>query len=159
MVHHRTDKRIIAPVITQAIAFLLMLLWMFMLISKVYIYDEFVGVLGVSRWIPRQHAVIAAWILITCFAVCFTWLLVPRWRPAGFVISGLALLVFTVYITWIIATIPPIKRPCNCGGISRALSWPVQLTINVALTLLAGTASWISIHMLRNRKTRHPPAG
>lgn len=159
MKYQETAHRTVRSQITKAIAFLLMLLWMFMLISKLYTYHEFVGVLGVSRWIPRQYAATASWLLITCFALCFSALLVPKWRPAGFLLSGLALLVFTVYVAWMIAAIPPIKWPCNCGGISRVLSWPAQLTINAVLTLLAGTASWISIYMLRNRKARHPPAG
>jgi hypothetical protein len=66
-------------------------------------------------------------------------LFTPRYQQMGLILSGILMLVFTIYIAYMLSFVQ--RRPCSCGGVISLLSWPQHLVFNIFFLILSATAS------------------
>lgn len=59
----------------------------------------------------------------------------PKTLRAGFYLSFFVMLLFSAYLSVLYFGYP--NKPCACGGILAALSYPAHIVFNAVLTLLA----------------------
>lgn len=69
-------------------------------------------------------------------------LFLPRGRKAGLVGSSILMFLFTIYVGYMIHTMPH-RLPCSCGGIISLMNWHQHLYFNCAFTLLAIVGIWL----------------
>jgi Methylamine utilisation protein MauE len=67
-------------------------------------------------------------------------LLSSKYQKLGFYASLVLMSLFTLYVGYMLATVPTKDLPCSCGGIIDKLSWKAHLVLNSILTVLALTA-------------------
>jgi len=120
--------------ITDIIAALFILLFVYAAASKLINYHTFKVQLGQSPIFasipgPVALAVPAIEIMISIL-LCLT-----KWRIAGFYASFSLMTMFTTYI--IAITKFSTYIPCSCGGILQKMTWNQHLIFNIVFLLLA----------------------
>jgi hypothetical protein len=60
---------------------------------------------------------------------------IPKTRKIGFYSSSVLLLIFTIYLSYMIATSS--KLPCSCGGVISKLSWKNHIFFNLFWIVMA----------------------
>ena len=131
----------------DAIASLLIFLFVYTAISKLITFEEFKSQMR-NQTFPAWMATGLIWTLPASELITSVFLLVPRWRTAGFWISFLLLTLFTGYILLVLTNYFG-RVPCSCGGVIKALGWKSHLAVNTIFLLL----SLFGIY-LKNRERR-----
>lgn len=122
--------------ISQIIAAIFILVFVYTAISKLLSMDAFIKVLHQSALLSR-FAGWVGWGLPFVELVVSALLVFPETRKAGLLISLGLMVLFTAYIGWMILYEP--KLPCSCGGVIRYMSWRTHLVFNSVLIVLAIT--------------------
>lgn len=122
--------------ISQIIAAIFILVFVYTAISKLLSMDAFIKVLHQSALLSR-FAGWVGWSLPFVELVVSALLVFPETRKAGLLISLGLMVLFTAYIGWMILYEP--KLPCSCGGVIRYMSWRTHLVFNSVLIVLAIT--------------------
>ncbi|NCI49689.1 hypothetical protein GWC95_07135 [Sediminibacterium roseum] len=122
--------------ISQIIAAIFILVFVYTAISKLLSMDAFIKVLHQSALLSR-FAGWVGWGLPFVELVVSALLVFPETRKAGLLISLGLMVLFTAYIGWMIVYEP--KLPCSCGGVIRYMSWRTHLVFNSVLIVLAIT--------------------
>ena len=78
-------------------------------------------------------------------------LLFPRTRKAGFMLSLILMIVFTVYIWLILAGVFE-RIPCSCGGVLKAMRWNTHFIFNLFFTAVAAAGVMLTIKERRLEK-------
>ena len=122
--------------IIEIIGSLLILLFMYTALSKLFDYASFRAVLYKSPLIGSRASVIAIALPVAEILVALL-LFIPRTRQWGFYSSAALMAVFTFYLGYMILFTP--KLPCSCGGVLKQMSWNQHLVFNIFFLLLALT--------------------
>lgn len=139
--------------ITEIIAALLILLWVYAAVSKLTTFNTFRIQLSKSPMLTGFADIVA--ILAPLFELIIAGALaLPRWRLAGLYASLFLLLFFTAYLIAILNFSYYI--PCSCGGILGNLSWQAHIVFNLGYALSA--AAGIVLHTRQQRKLMLPTA-
>jgi putative oxidoreductase len=126
-------------ILTEIIAALFILLFMYTATSKFLEFSSFRTVLHMSPLIGDTASVVA-WGLPLTEIVISLLLFFPRTRRKGLWASLVIMTLFTAYIGYMIYFTP--TRPCNCGGVLQQMTWKQHLIFNIFFTLLAGIGLW-----------------
>ena len=76
--------------------------------------------------------------IVICLLLVFT-----RTKKAGYYLSLLALVLFTVYIIYILVAYTN-NLPCVCGGVVSMMSWKQHLLFNIFFTLMTIRAIYLT---------------
>ena len=117
------------------ISYLLILLFLYSSISKIFDFNKFQYELGKSPLIPFGYASDISYtiILIELF-ICYL-LYKHKLRKIGLLLSFSLMLFFTLYIYYLLHYSYYI--PCSCGGILNDLSWEWHIVFNTFFCVLA----------------------
>ncbi|HEY0679432.1 MAG TPA: MauE/DoxX family redox-associated membrane protein [Chitinophagaceae bacterium] len=124
----------------EFISALLILLFVYTAVSKIFEGPRFAGALSKSTLIA-DYATTLAVALPAVELVIALFLLSPRWRTLGLYASAFIMTVFTMYLAYMIIFAPTL--PCTCGGVLRQLSWNQHLVFNSGFTMLAGLGIYL----------------
>ena len=117
-------KRIVT---TELISSLLILLFCYTALSKLFSVAHFEAVLEQSPLISSGAALLAWQVPLT--ELCIVLLLFfPHTRVAGLYGSLLLLGLFTIYLVYMVLFSQHL--PCSCGGVISSMSWPVHIGFN-----------------------------
>lgn len=125
-------------VIADVIAALLVLLFVYAALSKLFDYSTFKFQLGRSPYVTNMAGFVA-WALPLGELIVAALLIVKRTKLIGFYASFFLMLLFTAYIYAMLHY--SYYVPCSCGGVLSMMSWNQHLIFNVVFTLLALTAT------------------
>ncbi|MFT3823277.1 MAG: hypothetical protein QM731_05120 [Chitinophagaceae bacterium] len=120
--------------ITEIIASLLVILFIYTGINKWMDYDTFVFQLGRSPFV-QQLARPIAWVLPAGELLIALALIWKPTRLLGFYTSFFIMTMFTGYIYAMLHY--SYYLPCSCGGILASMSWNQHLVFNAIFTLLS----------------------
>ncbi|NML21080.1 hypothetical protein HHL16_09360 [Pseudoflavitalea sp. G-6-1-2] len=120
--------------ITEAICALLIILFLYTGVNKMWDYNEFKTQMGRSPFIGELNGFIAA-ALPAGEMLLSLLLVIKKTRYIGLYLSFLLMGMFTGYI-WLMLTYAP-DLPCSCGGILAAMDWKDHLYFNAGFTVLA----------------------
>jgi len=129
----------------EIISSLLILLFVYAALSKLFEYSGFKVQLRNSEWL-KPFAGIIAWLVPAIELAISLMLTVKVTRILGLYASLILLLVFTLYIAGMLLS--GMRLPCSCGGIIQQLSWKQHLLFNLFFLLL----SLIGIVLERKQK-------
>ena len=122
--------------LSDIIAALLLLLFLYTAVSKLQDHERFVSVLHKSPLLAAVREPVS-WLVPLAEIVISVSLFVPAWRIYGFGLSFLLMALFTLYIGYMLLFTP--QLPCACGGVIRNMSWGQHLIFNIFFTAL----SWL----------------
>jgi uncharacterized membrane protein YphA (DoxX/SURF4 family) len=121
--------------LTEAISLLLIILFLYTGISKLWDYPVFKEQIGTSPLLVPLAPFVAGSLPWIEFIVVLM-LIIPRWKLKGLYAAMGLLLLFTCYIIAILIFNKNI--PCSCGGVIESLSWNQHIVFNSLFILLAG---------------------
>jgi len=134
--------------IIEIIYFLLILLFVYAALSKLFNYAEFKSQLTrsplINNWSAQIANVLPATELITAGL-----LTINVTRKAGLALSLILMTLFTGYIIYMLLFEK--NLPCSCGGVLKQLTWKQHLLFNVFFLLI----SFAGIILQKNNKTVH----
>lgn len=131
--------------IVQLICSFFIFLFVYTALSKFLELNRFEAVLGTSPLIGDKKAIVA-WSLPSIELIVALLLLFPKTQPIGLLFSFFLMTIFTLYVIYMILSIPNLV--CSCGGIISSLTWKQHLLLNVFFMMLALAG------MLLKRKTK-----
>ena len=121
--------------IIEAICFLLILLFVYAAVSKLFDYSSFKYQVHLSPFLSFFSNV--AWIIPVTELATVVMLAFTARRLIGFYASFILMLAFTVYI--ILMLVFAKHLPCSCGGVLKQLSWKQHLLFNIFFLTLSAT--------------------
>lgn len=134
--HHR-------GVIVEVISSFFVLLFTYTTVSKLVIYDTFVGQLSKSPFLEK-YAVAVGWLIPASELIIALLLVIKRTRLIGLFASFALMLAFSIYIYMMLHYSHYV--PCSCGGVLAQMSWEQHLLFNIVVSLLALGAILLSIN-------------
>lgn len=135
------------------ISALLVILFLYTAISKLWDYESFRYTLSRSPLLSPVAALLA-WLLPAAELVIVVWLFIPAFRRWGFYASFILITLFTGYLTYMILRTQDL--PCSCGGVLATLSWKQHIFFNLVFILLSLTGIYLSNRNM-NRRSSPPP--
>lgn len=141
--------------ITDIICGLLILLFVYAAMNKLFAYEEFRMQLSRSPWLT-PYAVVIAWLVPAVELIISGLLTVSALRVYGLYASWMLLLFFTLYIAGMLWT--QAHLPCSCGGVISRLSWPQHLVFNLFFMALCSWGILLESRHTRMQFGRKPPA-
>ena len=120
-------------ILIEVICFLLILLFVYAAISKLFDYSSFKYQVHLSPFLSSFSNF--AWIIPAIELIIAMLLIFNTWRMIGLYASFFMMLSFTLYITLMLLFTKHL--PCSCGGVLRKLSWPQHLILNIFFLILA----------------------
>lgn len=127
--------------ITEIIAAVFILLFVYTATSKLFSHQTFIITLNKSPLISFASGFLS-WAIPVIEILIAVLLFVPRFRGIGLIASFSLMTIFTIYIAYMLVTSSHL--PCSCGGVISKLSWPQHLWLNAFLTILAATTLFIN---------------
>jgi len=118
----------------EIISSLLILLFVYAALSKLFEYNGFKVQLRNSEWL-KPIAGIIAWLVPAIELAISLMITVKATRILGLYASLILLLIFTLYIAGMLLS--GMRLPCSCGGIIQQLSWKQHLLFNLFFLLLS----------------------
>jgi putative oxidoreductase len=124
------------PISLEIICSLLILLFVYAALSKLFNYHLFKDQLS-NQLLPSWSAPVLTWLLPGVELLTAILLLIRKYRMAGLIFSFLLMVLFTGYIGLVLSRFFG-RIPCSCGGILENMGWHAHLWFNILLTLMAG---------------------
>jgi len=121
----------------EAIAALLILLFLYAGVSKFLEFDRFIGEMN-NQPFPNSWTLFLVWTIPSLEMVIALALMFERTRLPGLIASFILMTLFTIYTGSVLLHFFAYV-PCSCGGVIRKLSWPQHMVFNlffVALSVL-----------------------
>ena len=147
---HKINKQI---VIADMISALLIVLFLYAALSKLWAYESFKSVLIMSPLLRPFAGIIARLLPILEIGIVLL-LFFPKTRVKGLYTALIILTVFTGYITYMIIFTP--RLICNCGGVLKSLTWTQHIFFNLFWILL--TVAAIALYQqIKKAITTVPP--
>lgn len=115
-------------------AVLLVALFTYAAISKLLQYSTFQHQLGQSPFVTA-YANTIAWALPLFELLIAALLVIPSTRLAGFYLSYVIMLAFTIYIYAMLHY--SYFVPCSCGGLLSQMNWDQHFIFNIVFTIIA----------------------
>lgn len=125
--------------IADIISGIFIILFTYTAVNKLIDYRTF-RIALVQSPVLVNYADFMSWALPVSELLVVLLLVFSATRKAGLLLSLLLIVVFTLYVGYIIFFAR--ELPCNCGGITKALSWKQHLIVNAILIVLAAWA-WL----------------
>jgi hypothetical protein len=125
-------------ILNQVIHFLLILLWVYAALVKLFDFEAARGEM-LNQVFPDQLALLLAWLIPEIELTTAVLIFVPKTTFWGYWCSLVLLFSFTLYILFGLLNFYQ-RMPCSCGGIIATLSWEQHLAFNLfflALTIIA----------------------
>lgn len=113
--------------VIEIICFLLILLFVYAALSKLFDYASFKNQLRLSPYLSSISMV--AWIIPVLELLTILMLIFSATRLIGLYTCFFLLLAFTIYITLMLLFTKHL--PCSCGGVIKLLSWKQHLLFNI----------------------------
>lgn len=123
--------------LSNIISYTLIFLFVYTAASKIAGHNQFEYTLGDIPLIGKFKGLLAWFIPAIELAISIL-LVIPGTKRIGLLLSGILLVVFTVFIGAMLLSKE--KLPCSCGGVVQQLSWQQHLVFNIFFILLAFTA-------------------
>ncbi|RDI11241.1 MauE/DoxX family redox-associated membrane protein [Flavobacterium sp. AG291] len=121
----------------ETICFLYILLFVYAAVSKLIDFETFKIQLGQSPIIAAYAQILA--ILVPGIEILIAiFLVIPRLKLLGLLLSFSLMIMFTVYIIIILNW--SYYVPCSCGGILEKMGWTEHFIFNIGFVILALTA-------------------
>lgn len=136
-------------VLVEVCSFLLILLFVYASSSKLFAFEKFHNQLAIYPLI-KYFALLTAVSVIALELGFSALLLFPSTRRLGFYGSAGLLVLFTLYLTVMLATHHHL--PCSCGGVIQYMSWKQHVFFNLFFLALA----LLGIAFTINRGSRKP---
>ena len=137
------------PWLAEMAAYLLALLFLYTALSKLFDFRHFIRAINNQPFDNRYTPVLVVAIPLAEILTGIL-LLVPKSRLAGFSLSSILMLVFTMYVG--LVTFHFYDRvPCGCAGVFQRMSWPEHLVFNVLFLLLSVLG--LRIALFQNKTT------
>lgn len=149
--HVFQNRKSLQPLI-EVVSGVLILLFLYTALSKLWEHGKFKAVLQVSPLLS-PYATALSWIVPVTEVALVILLVSPVTRRVGFTCSAILLAVFTLYLVYMMLFTP--DRPCSCGGVIEQLSWVGHIALNLVMMALAICCTQISRKM--DRWARHVP--
>lgn len=136
--------------IIEVIALLIILLFLYTGISKLWDFAVFRAQLRESPWtLLAGLSNVVAWTLPLGELLLVGLLIWPATRKTGFILSAL---LFGVFIVYLVILLSSGKRlPCSCGGIISTMSWETHVYFNTLFLLLSLTGVYLERKSGRKR--------
>ena len=147
---HKINKLIL---IADIISGVVLLLFLYTALSKLFDYETFRFVLKKSPLLYRFAGFIAIALPIAELFVALL-LFIPRTRLNGLYAAFSLILLFTGYLVYMIALTPDL--PCNCGGVLKQLTWKQHILFNLFFILLSLTGILLNKRN-KDRRSSLPP--
>lgn len=128
-------------VITEVIAFLFMVLFLYTSISKILTFGSFQTVLSQSPLI-RNYFQLVAFSIPTLEILITILLFFPKTRLKGLYAATALMTAFTLYIAYMLKFTP--NLPCQCGGVLRQMNWTQHLYFNSAFVIMGVAGIWLT---------------
>lgn len=126
----------------EVIAFLIILLFLYTGISKLWDFPVFRAELQESPFVMLSLlSSVVSWILPIGELLLACLLLWPAARKAGFILSALLFAAFIVYVVVLLSSGK--NLPCSCGGIVSTMSWETHVYFNILFLLLSLTGVYL----------------
>ena len=119
----------------EAIAALLILLFLYAGISKFLDFDRFIGEMN-NQPFPNSWTPLLVWTIPSIEIVIAIALIFERTRLPGLIASFILMTLFTVYTGSVLLHFFAYV-PCSCGGVIRKLSWPQHMVFNLFFVALS----------------------
>ena len=114
--------------IANTCLFLLVVLFSYAAINKLFVLSRFEFQLSTFPWLGT-HPRLVAWAVIGSEIAIVLLLMKGRRTLIGFIASLILLSLFTTYLLIMLLTTPYL--PCTCGGVLEQLSWPEHIGVNL----------------------------
>jgi hypothetical protein len=134
-------------IVIEIISSLLILLFVYAALSKLFDYKTFLFQLRRSPYI-KNMAEIVVWLLPLGELIIVLTLAIKRTRTVGLYLSFFLMLLFTGYI-YLIQHFS-YYVPCSCGGVLSNMSWNQHLIFNLGFVFLSLTGILLSSSNQRN---------
>lgn len=141
-------------IIVEMISALFILLFVYTAINKLLDGASFETTLSKSPFLGNIAGTVAVGLPLTEMFIALL-LLAPRSRRIGLYASATLMVLFTLYLSYMIAFTP--KLPCSCGGVLKQMTWNQHLIFNLFFTGLAITGIWLSKHPRNGQKQANQP--
>lgn len=122
---------------------LLIMLFVYTAISKLLDYETFKGQL-LSQPLPYFLSSQLVWAIPGIELLTAGLLSNRKYRTAGFGMSVILMLIFTLYVALILLNAFE-YIPCSCGGIMESLSWNEHLLVNLLFLAVAITGFTVTL--------------
>ena len=128
---------------------LLIILFIYTGVNKLWDYDNFKLQMGRSPFIQNWNAFIAT-TFPTGEILLALLLVVPKSRLLGLYLSYVLMALFTGYI-WLMLNYAP-DLPCSCGGVLAEMSWKDHLYFNAGYSVLAMAGIFLQANILQTKR-------
>jgi len=119
----------------EAIAALLILLFLYASVSKMLDFDRFIGEMN-NQPFPNSWTPFLVWTVPSLEIAIALALMFERARMAALIASLVLMTLFTLYTGSVLLHFFS-YIPCSCGGVIRKLSWPQHLVFNLFFVALS----------------------
>jgi uncharacterized membrane protein YphA (DoxX/SURF4 family) len=119
----------------EAIAALLILLFLYAGISKFLEFDRFIGEMN-NQPFPNSWTPFLVWTIPSLEIAIALALMFEHTRLPGLIASFILMTLFTIYTGSVLLHFFAYV-PCSCGGVIRKLSWPQHMVFNLILVALS----------------------
>lgn len=121
---------------------LLILLFAYAALSKLFAFNHFIFVLSSAPLIGNYSTLFAA--LIPALELIIVVLLfIRQTNRTGLIAAVSLLLLFTGYLVFMVLTEP--NLPCTCGGVIGQLSWKQHIVFNIFFIILGMAGIYFQI--------------
>lgn len=118
---------------TEIIIFLLILMWVYTFVSKIFDFDTFKRQIN-GAYLLSRVGFILPYLLQALHLIIFVMLISKFWRKTGVIASLALLILYSTYLIYILKFAPSI--PCSCIAVMRGMNWNDQLYLNfIAITI------------------------
>lgn len=121
----------------EAIAAILILLFLYAGISKFLDWDRFIGEMN-NQPFPHFWTPFLIWAVPSLEIAIALALIFERTRMGGLIASLILMTLFTIYTGSVLLHFFAYV-PCSCGGVIRKLNWPQHMVFNLFFVALSVT--------------------
>jgi len=139
--------------LVEIICALLIILFLYTGVNKLWEYGNFKLQLGRSPFIQNLNGFIAATLPAGEILLSFL-LVIPFTRLVGLYLSYILMGLFTGYI-WLMLNYAS-DLPCSCGGILAELSWQDHFYFNAGFTVLSAIGIILQSKIIQRKRSLEP---
>jgi putative oxidoreductase len=133
---------------------MLIFLFVYTALSKLLDVDTFRNALNNQPFANQLTAFLLVFIPAYELIAVLTLILTNK-GSLGFIVSGLMMLIFTIYAAAVYFNFFPYV-PCSCGGVLAKLSWETHLLLNLFFLLICVWGYFLTKRRLILAKRLHP---
>lgn len=138
------------PLLIDACAALLVLLFLYTAIMKLSDYPDFLDQLQHSPQL-HQFAWLISWLIPSAEIATAILLIIPKTKRAGLLLAFVMMLGFSVYVFYVLNYAHEV--PCACGGVISGMSWKNHLIFNLIYTGIALLGILLSQNTLLRKRS------